>query len=69
MRVQNEIDRFHLVKDALQHLPQLGNKGAYLIQQMTTSWLLIKTTSTKLARICLRSSTGSGICLRTSNLF
>ena len=34
MRVQNEIDRFHLVKDALQHLPQLGNKGAYLIQQM-----------------------------------
>ena len=34
MRVQNEIDRFHLVKDVLQHLPQLGNKGAYLIQQM-----------------------------------
>ena len=34
MRVQNEIDRFHLVKDALLHLPQLGNKGAYLIQQM-----------------------------------
>ena len=34
MRVQNEIDRFHLVKDAIQHLPQLGNRGAYLIQQM-----------------------------------
>ena len=34
MRVQNEIDRFHLVKDALLHLPQLGNRGAYLIQQM-----------------------------------
>ena len=34
MRVQNEIDRFHLVKDAVQHLPQLGNRGAYLIQQM-----------------------------------
>ena len=27
MRVQNEIDR-------LLHLPQLGNRGAYLIQQM-----------------------------------
>ena len=34
MRVQNEIDRFHLVKDVVQHLPQLGNRGAYLIQQM-----------------------------------
>ena len=34
MRVQNEIDRFHLVKDALLHLPRLGNRGAYLIQQM-----------------------------------
>ena len=34
MRVQNEIDRFNLVKDAIMHLPQLGNKGSYLIQQM-----------------------------------
>ena len=34
MRVQNEIDRFHLVRDVLLHLPQLGNRGAYLIQQM-----------------------------------
>lgn len=34
MRVQNEIDRFHLVIDAIKHLPSLGNKGAYLIQEM-----------------------------------
>ena len=34
MRVQNEIDRFHLVKSAVQNLPQLGNRGAYLIQKM-----------------------------------
>lgn len=34
MRVQNEIDRFNLVKDAVMHLPQLGNKGSFLIQQM-----------------------------------
>ena len=34
MRVQNEIDRFNLVKDAIMHLPQLGNRGSYLIQKM-----------------------------------
>ena len=34
MRVQNEIDRFNLVKDAIMHLPQLDNRGSYLIQKM-----------------------------------
>lgn len=34
MRVQNEIDRFHLVADVINNLPQLGNRGAYLLQQM-----------------------------------
>ena len=34
MRVQNEIDRFNLVKDAIMHLPKLGHRGAYLIQKM-----------------------------------
>ena len=34
MRVQNEIDRFHLVEAAVNALPQLGNKGAYLLQKM-----------------------------------
>ena len=34
MRVQNQIDRFSLVKDAIMHLPQLGNKGSFLIQKM-----------------------------------
>ncbi len=34
VRVQNHIDRFHLVIEALKYLPQLGNRGAYLYQLM-----------------------------------
>ena len=34
MRVQNEIDRFNLVIKCIKSLPELGNKGAYLVQQM-----------------------------------
>ena len=32
MRVQNHIDRYHIVLDAIKYLPQLGNKAAYLYQ-------------------------------------
>ena len=31
-RVLNDLDRFHLVQDAVDRLPQLGTKGAYLKQ-------------------------------------
>ncbi|WP_375445500.1 phosphoketolase [uncultured Fibrella sp.] len=34
MTVLNELDRFHLVIDVLDRLPQLGNRGAYLKQQL-----------------------------------
>ena len=34
MRVQNDIDRFHLVIDTIVRLPQLGNRGAFLVQLM-----------------------------------
>ncbi|MBR6897718.1 MAG: phosphoketolase family protein [Lachnospiraceae bacterium] len=35
VRVQNDVDRFHLVQTALKYLPQLGNRGAYLYQKMS----------------------------------
>ena len=34
MRVLNDIDRFDLVMDVVHRLPQLGNRGAYLVQKM-----------------------------------
>lgn len=34
MRVQNSIDRFHLVMDVVNSLPQLGNRGSFLLQLM-----------------------------------
>jgi xylulose-5-phosphate/fructose-6-phosphate phosphoketolase len=34
MRVQNDLDRFHLVQDVVDRTPHLGSKGAYLKQLM-----------------------------------
>lgn len=39
IREQNKMDRFHLVQDVVDRLPQLGSKGAYL-KQMTKDKLV-----------------------------
>ena len=36
MRVQNDLDRFHLVQDVIDRVPDLGTKGSYLKQLMQT---------------------------------
>jgi xylulose-5-phosphate/fructose-6-phosphate phosphoketolase len=32
LRVQNKPDRFHLIQDVIERLPETGSKGAYLKQ-------------------------------------
>ncbi|MEO8683627.1 MAG: phosphoketolase family protein, partial [Devosia sp.] len=34
MRVQNDLDRFHLVQDVVDRVPNLGSRGAYLKQMI-----------------------------------
>ena len=43
MRVQNKIDRFNLVKEALENLPQLGARAGRLYQQMNDKLIQHKT--------------------------
>ncbi|CAN5863023.1 hypothetical protein BH11GEM1_BH11GEM1_20290 [soil metagenome] len=41
-RVQNDLDRFHLVQDVVDRLPHLGGPAAYLKQLMTDTLIAHK---------------------------
>ncbi|MFQ9918245.1 MAG: hypothetical protein ACLRWQ_19505 [Flavonifractor plautii] len=60
MRVLNRIDRFNLVIDTVKRLPQLGNRGAFLIQLMKDKLWSTRSISPPTARTCPKSGTGSG---------
>ena len=60
MTVLNELDRFHLVIDAVNRLPQTGTRGDYLRQNQDASWSSTSSTSINSARTCRKSETGSG---------
>ena len=60
MVVLNEMDRFHLVQDVIDRLPQLGSRAAYAKQAIRDALIEHRNTSTSAARIIRSSSAGSG---------
>jgi hypothetical protein len=60
MTVLNDLDRFHLVMDVIDRLPQTGDQGIYLKQQLKDKRSGTGSTSTSMASTCPRSATGDG---------
>lgn len=60
MCVRNQIDRFNLVADVIDRVPQLGAVAAYAKQYIRDRSLTIKITFMSMAKICLRFVSGNG---------
>ena len=54
MTVLNDMDRFHLVQDVIDTLPQLGDKAAYLKEEMQDKLIEHKNTFEQMVLICLK---------------
>ena len=60
MTVLNDIDRFHLVMDVIDRVPQIGEKGIYLKQELKDKLIEHKQYIESTARTCRKSETGAG---------
>ena len=65
MTVLNDLDRFHLVMDAIDRLPQIGDRGAYLKQELKDKLIEHKQYIDKHGKTCRRFATGSGAPLES----
>ena len=60
MVVLNDLDRFHLVEDVIDRLPQLGSRAAYFKQAIHEKLIEHKEYIDDTATTCRRSAAGSG---------
>ena len=60
MVVLNDLDRFHLVEDVIDRLPQLGPRAAYLKQAIHEKLIDHRSTSRSTATTCRTSADGNG---------
>jgi xylulose-5-phosphate/fructose-6-phosphate phosphoketolase len=60
MTVLNDLDRFHLVMDAIDRLPQTGGKGVYLKQQLKEKLIEHKQSIDKNGETYPKSANGGG---------
>ncbi len=61
MVVLNELDRFHLVEDVIDRLPQLGARAAYFKQAIHDKLIEHKQYIESTATTCRRSAAGNGV--------
>ncbi len=67
MRVLNELDRFHLAKDVIQHVPAYAEKAAALFRRWMIRCNITTTSFGQTAKIFLKFRSGLGNQLSNTN--